>query len=146
MHVQPYSTQADALRTSRRWWLLKEHAKCVEVAAVRRHGAALVAKLRQCETPEHAERLRGNTIAVSRADFPPPAEGEYYWVDLIGAQVVNRSGMELGVVDRVLNSGAQDLLEVRSGDKLLLVPLVDRYIDGIDAKRRRIRVDWEPDW
>ncbi len=145
-HVQPYSVQADALRASRHWWLLGERPMCIEVTAVRRHGAALVAKWRGCETPEQAERLRGASIAVSRAAFPPTADGEVYWVDLIGARVVNRRGFELGVVGEVLSSGAQELLQVRRDKEVVLVPLVDRHIDEIDLARREIRVDWEPEW
>lgn len=146
MHVQPHSAQADALRSSHHWWLLGEPARRFEVTAVRRHGAALVAKGRDCETPEQAEALRGLRVAVSRAEFPPAGEGEVYWVDLIGARVVNRSGVELGVVGEVRSNGAQELLEVRRDDAVLLVPLVDRHVDAIDLAGREIRVDWEVDW
>ncbi len=144
--VQPYSQQADVLRACRRWWLLGQAPRPAEVTAVRRHGAMLVAKWRGCKSPEEAERLRGTPVGVSRSEFPPAGENEVYWVDLIGTTVVNRSGIELGRVDSVLSSGAQDLLDVRSGDKAILVPLVDRHVDEIDLERRLIRVDWEPEW
>jgi 16S rRNA processing protein RimM len=105
-----------------------------------------VAKWAGCDTPEQADRLRGAAVAVSRAEFPPVGEGEVYWVDLIGARVVNRRGVELGTVSEVLSSGMQELLEVRRDGRALLVPMVDRYIDEIDLVQRAVRVDWEADW
>jgi 16S rRNA processing protein RimM len=146
VRVQPHSAQADALRACRRWWLLGDPCRLVEVAGVRRHGGALVAKLQGCETPEQADRLRGVRVGVSRAEFPPAGDGEVYWVDLIGARVVNRSGTDLGAVSDVLSSGAQQLLQVRQGERALLVPMVQRHVDEVDLAQRLIRVDWEVDW
>jgi 16S rRNA processing protein RimM len=146
VRVQPHSAQASALRACRRWWLLGEPARAVEVAAVRRHGAILVAKLQGCDTPEQADQWRGVRVGVSRQEFPPAGDGEVYWVDLIGARVVNRGGVELGTVSDVLSSGAQELLEVRRGERILMVPLVDRHVDEVDLTQRLVRVDWEADW
>jgi len=146
VRVQPYSSQATVLRAARRWWLVGDDARIVEATGVRRQGAALVAKLEGCESPEQAEGLRGRIVAVSRASFPPVGEGEVYWVDLLGARVVNRRGVELGSVSEVTNSGAQDLLEVRQGDRVLLLPMVEQYVDEVDLTQRLIRVDWELDW
>jgi 16S rRNA processing protein RimM len=60
--------------------------------------------------------------------------------------VVNRRGVELGTVSDVLSSGAQDLLQVRQGDRVLLVPMVERHVDEVDLAQRLVRVDWEADW
>jgi 16S rRNA processing protein RimM len=146
VRVQPHSAEAGVLRASRNWWLQGEAEERFEVTAVRRHGSALVAKLKGCDTPEQADRLRGRRVAVSRDEFPPAGEGEVYWVDLIGARVINRRGDELGVVAEVLSSGAQDLLRVRRGESELLVPLVPRHVDEVDLAQRVVRVDWEADW
>ena len=105
-----------------------------------------MAKLQGCDTPEQAERLRGVPVGVSRAEFPHAGDGEVYWVDLIGARVVNRSGIELGTVSNVVSSGAQELLEVRQDDTVRLVPMVRRHVDEVDLATRTVRVDWEADW
>jgi 16S rRNA processing protein RimM len=46
----------------------------------------------------------------------------------------------------VLSSGAQDLLQVRQGDRVLLVPMVEHHVDEVDLAQRLVRVDWEADW
>jgi len=144
--VRPHSPEATVLQAARRWWLSGDGVRAVDVTAVRRHGSLLLAKWAGCEAPEQADRLRGWRVSVSRAAFPPAGEGEVYWVDLVGAAVVNRRGEELGAVGAVSSNGAQALLQVRRGERTLLIPVVERHIDEIDVSQRRIRVDWEADW
>lgn len=147
VRIAPHSPDAEVLRANRHWWLRREDAsEQVEVSGLRRHAGQLLAKWPDCETPEAAEALKGATVAVARSEFPPPRKGEYYWVDLIGALVVNRTGEELGRVRGLSNNGAQDLLEVADEERVYLVPMIERYVDGVDVAGRTIRVDWQRDW
>lgn len=148
VRIVPHDADAAALRAARTWWLKQgDGVVAREVTGVRRQGAGVVAKLTGCDSPEAAEELRGASVAVARGDFPAPNDGEFYWVDLIGARVINRAGVELGRVAGLRNNGAQDLLEVTAAAGAeLLVPMVEDYVDAIDAKNGVIRVDWERDW
>jgi 16S rRNA processing protein RimM len=131
-----------------------EATRLLEVRAVRRQGAGLVAKWAGCDNPEAAQALKGAQVAVARCDFPRLCKGEYYWVDLIGLRVINRSDRELGAVKGLRPSAAHDLLEVgpasvgreNSGGREILVPVVADFIDGIDLDAGTIRVNWEPEW
>lgn len=148
VRVAPHDAEAAVLRTARKWWLMKGDAvQALAITGVRRHGGGIVAKWVGCDNPEAAEAARGARVAVGRADFPAPPEGAFYWIDLVGARVVNRQGSELGTVSGLRNNGAHDLLEVAgpTGGQIL-VPLVEAYVDSIDAKSGLIRVDWEADW
>jgi len=178
LHVAPASPDADVLRAARTWRLIGGGGgggagRVVHVAAVRRHGGGLVAKLDGVDGPEQAEALRGMHVEVARSEFPPLPEGQYYWVDLIGARVVNRSGECLGSVVGLRSNGVHDVLEV-AGDppapdanigggegrgaaagspKVILVPLVADYVDRIDVAAgsagtgpRVLHVDWERSW
>jgi 16S rRNA processing protein RimM len=79
-----------------------------------------------------------------------PGEDEYYWVDLIGLNVVNREGIALGVVRELLATGLQTVLvlsfqhEGKSMERM--IPFVAVYIDRVDLATRRIAVDWQPDY
>lgn len=164
VHVQPHSGEAEVLRGSHQWWLLRPGAEAVcasaagplGVTGVRVQGAGLVAKWRGCDDPEAAQALKGWRIAVSRSDFPRLPPGQYYWVDLVGAVVVNREEVQLGVVRGLRSNGVHDLLEVEptadgaggepQGKALLLIPMVAAYIDSVDLGAGRIRVDWDAQW
>lgn len=147
IRVAPHDADAQVLRGSRRWWVRRgDETVAMDVLAVRRHGGGLVAKWAGCDSPEAAEAYRGARLAVGRSDFPPVRPGEFYWVDLVGARVVNRAGVELGRVTGLRNNGAQDLLEVTGEQGGILVPLVETYVDAVDTAGREIRVDWQWDW
>jgi len=107
-----------------------------------------VAKWDGCDSPEAADALKGAAIAVGRGDFPPLRDQEYYWVDLIGLQVVNRCNRKLGVVKGLRSSAAHDLLEIEPAapGPEILVPVVGDFIDGIDLDAGTIRVNWETEW
>ena len=107
-----------------------------------------MAKWEGCDSPEAADALKGAPIAVARSDFPRLQGQEYYWVDLIGLQVINRHERKLGVVKALRFSAAHDLLEIEPAwqGAEILVPVVGDYIDSIDLDAGTIRVNWEPEW
>jgi len=129
------------------WYLrLGGEWRPVAVAEGRRHGKGVVARLEGCEDRDQAARLMGAEIAVRRDQLPPLPEGDYYWTDLEGLRVVNREGVELGTVERLMETGANDVLVVR-GERERLVPyLPGRVVLGVDLEGGEIRVDWDPDF
>src|SRR5690606_27621561 len=54
----------------------------------REQGKGMVAQLPGVDDREQAAAWIGSDIYVSRDQLPPPAEGEYYWVDLEGLEVI----------------------------------------------------------
>ncbi len=97
-----------------------------------------------------AEALRGARVFVPRSSFPSTADDEYYWVDLIGLEVVNREGIVLGAVRELLATGPQTTLVIaaeQDGKAIeRMVPFVSAFVDGVDLAGRRITVDWQPDY
>ena len=118
-----------------------------QVSRARVHGAVIVARVAGLADREAALRWRGAEILVSRARFPAPAEGEYYWVDLVGCQVFDRAGAALGRVEAVDDHGAHALLRVApTHGASFLIPFVEAYVDRVDLAARRIEVDWQADY
>ena len=80
---------------------------------------------------------RGAELAVRRAELPPPEEGSYYVADLVGLEVVDATGVRLGVIQDVLPGVANDVLELETG---LLLPLVEDCVRDVDLAQRRVVV------
>jgi 16S rRNA processing protein RimM len=120
----------------------------VRVLASRVHGNTLVAQLEGVADREAAAALRGTDIGVPRAELPPAAEGEFYWADLIGLDVVNTEQHEFGRVARILQTGANDVLVVagKTGDRETLIPFIADVIRQVDLAAGRIVVDWGEDY
>lgn len=118
----------------------------VDVAEGRRHPRGVVARLEGCHDRQAAESYRGAEIAVPRAQLPALGEGDYYWTDLIGASVVTSDGTTLGVVDHLLQTGANDVLVVK-GERETLIPFIeDEVVLKVDVDGGRITVDWDPEF
>lgn len=159
--LQPLGRDAQGLMRAKRWHLRppenlpspSAQPAVLQVTHARRHGDAVVAQVVDCTDRSQAEALRGARIFVSRANFPRTAADEYYWVDLIGAEVFNREQQLLGTVTGLIDAGGNDVLCVqppaagptaREGEHL--IPFVSAYVDTVDVASRRIVVDWGLDY
>lgn len=129
-------------------WQLKTAAgwRSHELEAGRLHGSGLVAKLATVDDREQARALAGAEIAIDRAQLPVLAEGEYYWNDLIGLEVVALNGESLGRVTGLMPTGANDVLVV-NGERERLIPFIlEQVVLKVDVEARRIEVDWDPEF
>jgi len=75
--------------------------------------AGLVARVKEIETPEQADALRGLNLYIDRDLLPPPDEDEFYLADLVGIEARDTAGVVIGKVISVQNFGADDLLEIK---------------------------------
>lgn len=108
-------------------------------------GPGLIVCLQGITTRDEAEALVREQIAVPKALLPRLPEHEYYWSDLIGMQVVNSDGADLGRVVRLVEAGDHDVLVSRT-DREYLIPFVrERYVLDVDLAGRKILVDWHID-
>ena len=108
--------------------------------------AILHAKFAGITDRDQAIALRGATVGVLRSQLPKPDENEYYWVDLIGLEVVNQKQQSLGLVDSLMETGASSVLVVKGQDKQHLIPFVKHYIINVDFNSKQIISDWELDY
>jgi 16S rRNA processing protein RimM len=156
--VLPHSASPEALFSSKRWFLQPSErgAKTftgtvlLKIIEAKEHSDSVVAMAQEVPDRNTAELLKGARIFVSRVSFPTPATDEYYWVDLIGLDVVNREGVALGAVRELLHTGPQTVLvlayEEDGKAQERMIPFVSAYIDTVDLAGRRITADWQPDY
>lgn len=167
VRIHPHSADTDALLAASEWHLQPPEPKfargfsaftgpvSVQVGEIKQHADGIVARLEGLDDRNGAEALKGVRIHVPRSAFPATPEGEYYWVDLIGLRVVNREGIDMGVVRDLMPTGPNSVLvleytEVSADGKEQLaermIPFVDAYVDKVDREARLITVDWGLDY
>ncbi|MGO4550138.1 ribosome maturation factor RimM [Lysobacter sp. 2RAF19] len=106
----------------------------------------VVAVLPDIADRDAADALRGTELYVPRSTLPPPAPGEYYWVDLEGLRVVNLEGVAFGTVSHLFSTGANDVL-VAQGDRERMIPFVEPdYVKSVDFDAGVVTVDWDADF
>ncbi len=146
--IQPYTEYIDSLVEYPGWWIGAEQGpwREIKIGACEVHSKTLVAQFPDCADRTAAEKLKGLLIAVPRASLPEQDEGEYYWSDLLGLEVVNGAGESLGTVTKLLESGANEVLVVQGTDGEILIPFVATAIKQVDLKNKIIQVDWSADY
>ena len=160
VRVQPYTRAISGLTNYTSWWLggpgsWREH----KVEQSQAQGTDVVAKLTGCDDRDVAAAFKGQQVAIPRQAFPPAEQGEFYWADLIGLKVVNCEGLDFGVVDSVLETGANDVMVVKQVVQLVvqqsavdkkgeerLIPFIASVIKRVDIAAGLIEVDWGADF
>lgn len=117
----------------------------LENTEFRRHRAELIGRIEGCEDRTNAEELRNLELGVRRDALPTLQENEFYWVDLIGLNVVNTDGITLGSVSNVFETGATAVLDVKSKNGNYLIPLVQPILDSVSLTSH-VKVQWDQDW
>ena len=128
-------------------WMI-ERGMCWHEIAVRNgrhHRGALVVKLDGFDDRDISRQLLGARIGIKQEQLADLVDGEYYWHQLEGLLVVNGRGEELGIVEKLIETGANDVLVVR-GSHEHLIPYVKGTIADVDLSKQRIRVDWGVDY
>jgi 16S rRNA processing protein RimM len=155
IRVTPFSTDADALMKVKTWWLSKPAMQSVQVRTAKMHGGDVVAQLVGVVGRDASEALKGAAVSIPRSEFPPLAEDEFYWSDLIGLNVLNLQGEALGTVTDMMDNGVQSILRITpvpvqgadtTGPAERLVPYVDQYVKSVDLAGKTIILDWGLDY
>lgn len=135
------------------WHLCRDgkEVRQVQLTSARSQGKGLVAKIEGLDDREIARTWTGLEICVPRGELPDLEEGEYYWYQLEGLQVVNQDQHLLGKVSHLLETGANDVLVVRPCAGSLdgrerLLPYTDHCVQQIDLDKGLISVEWDADF
>jgi 16S rRNA processing protein RimM len=129
-------------------WLLKKNdeSKTVSIVDGQLQGKTIVAQLAGIDNRDQAESFMGWDVFIAQDQLPKAAKDEYYWSDLIGLNVETIDNVQLGVVDSLLETGANDVLIVQ-GDKERVIPFLQgQTIISVDLDAGKMIVDWDPEF
>jgi len=113
----------------------------MEVERTWMHGGHIIYKFKGVDTISDAERLAGAEVSIPIEQRAPVPEGEFYQSDLLGCEVFDATGRNLGTVSHFEETGGAPILEVRTKDeKDLLIPFAKSICTKIDLANRRIEV------
>ena len=167
LKILPHSSDPEALFAAKSWFLQAPDAKfrpgfsafagtvSIPVDEAKIHSDSVVAKIAGLDDRNDAESLRGCRIFLPRSAFPKASKDEYYWVDLIGLNVVNREGIAMGCVRDLMATGPNSVICVEyqaiqedgtSKPEERMIPFVSAYVDSVDLAGKLITVDWQADY
>jgi 16S rRNA processing protein RimM len=139
--VKIKSFTADPLDVASYGMVAVRDGRCFHLQNARLQGDVVIAAVKGIVDRNAAEALKGLELFVDREDLPDPDEDndEFYQADLIGLQVVDESGTELGEIIGFQDFGAGDLVEIEMPNGGVgMVPFADSMVPVIDMEEGRV--------
>ncbi len=113
----------------------------VKISSWRVADKALLLLIEGAEDRDKAALFTGKSLYVKRSEMPPLKEGEYYYADVEGMSVIDdNSGGTLGLVEDIKPWGDYDMLFIRTGRKVWLLPVTGEFVKSMDIEGAIIRV------
>ncbi|MEH6565246.1 MAG: ribosome maturation factor RimM [Halopseudomonas sp.] len=148
-HTDPLDNVLDYAQ----WTLTRgSEQRTVSVLGGRLQGRVLVVQLKGVDDRNQAEELVDFEISVEAQALPELEEGEFYWYQLEGLQVINLEGQLFGKVDHLLETGSNDVMVVKpcAGSidqrERVLPYLPGQFVLNIDLDAAVIQVDWDAEF
>ncbi|MFQ5433041.1 MAG: ribosome maturation factor RimM [Nitrospinota bacterium] len=92
-------------------------------------------------SPEEAAGFTNREFWIKRSQLSPLPEGEYFSQDIMGCGVIDEDDNEIGVVDDVIQTGANDVWQIaRTGGGEVLIPVIPEVVRNVDVENRKIVV------
>lgn len=111
-------------------------AKPLRVVGMRMHQVYGLLSVQEVNSREDADRMRQLYVLVRLADAVPLADDEFYLFQVVGLKMQTEDGLVLGIIQRVMETGANDVYIVQSeeyGEILFPITeetLIEHDIDG----------------
>lgn len=103
-------------------------------------GRVPVLRLEGISDRAAAEGLAGRYLEAPAVPLPPET---YYWHQLVGLDVVDEAGAELGMVVEVFRGGENEVYRIEGPAGEVLVPALREVVRSIDLASGRMVVRYE---
>jgi 16S rRNA processing protein RimM len=140
LRIEPLTDHPERFTGLRRVYLTPprgESRQCA-VRSVRYMDGAPLVLFEGYDSPEKARELNGWLVQVPQEEAVPLPEGQYYWFELIGLEVVTESGEKLGTIVDIFETGSNDVYVVKAGKKEIFLPATHEVIKQVDREAKRM--------
>ncbi len=111
------------------------------VQGVRFSKQFVLLKLQGLESRNDAEKAAGCPLFVPRKDAVQLGKDEYFVADLEGLKALDEEGNPLGVLERVIETGANDVYVIRLKDgRELLLPAIKQCVLEVDVEAGYLKI------
>ena len=90
-----------------------------------------------CDQVSH---LRNQIVYIQTIQLDKLPKGKYYPHQVLGLQVVDENGKEIGILNEVLLTGANDVYVIKKDEEEVLLPAIESVILDVDFEKKVIKV------
>ena len=126
VNVFPTTDDAERFKQLKKCYIDKKGVlKEVEIDSVKFFKNMVILHFKDIDDRNFVETLKQCDLLIDRADAVPLAEGEFFICDLVGLKVIDENDRELGILEDVIQTAANDVYQVKKTDgKELLIPSI----------------------
>ncbi len=115
--------------------------KNLEIEGVKFFKQFVILKFKGLDRIEDVEIYKGKPLLVTRENAVKLKKDEYFIADLVGLKVYDEEEKEIGVMENVMQTGANDVYIIKMNDgKELLLPAIKECILDVDVEEGYIQV------
>ena len=101
----------------------------------------VILKFKEFNNINEIEQYRNKSLLVDRQNAVKLRKDEYFIADLIGIKVYDEEDKELGVLEDVMVTGANDVYVIKMTDgRELLLPAIKQCVLEVDVPEGRMKV------
>ncbi len=123
----------------------RDGKKELNIEKVRFSNKFVIVKFKEYNDINEVERFRQKPLLVPRSEAIELEPGEYYLGDLEGMTIVDEDGNELGTLIQVIQTGANDVYEMKrkdsdsdneKSDGTVMIPGISECVKNIDIENK----------
>ena len=107
----------------------------LEITGVKFFKNMVILKFKGIDDMDTANKYRQKSLYVTRENAVKLEKNEYFIADLIGLEVSSEEGEDLGFINDVLQTGANDVYVIKkTGEEDLLLPAIKDCVKEVDIE------------
>lgn len=142
--VKVFPTTDDPRRFKRLKEVLLDTGKerlSMEIEGVKFFKQFVILKFKGIDNINDVEKYRQKELYVPRKNAVRLSRDEYFVADLVGLRVVDEADAEIGILEEVMETGANDVYVIRMTDgKELLLPAIKQCVLEVNVEEGFVRV------
>lgn len=146
--VKVYPTTDDPARFKKLKTVILDDGKEqieLNIASVKFFKNMVILKFKEYDNINDIEKYRNAELFVTREHAVKLKPGEYFRCDLIGLNGISDEEEELGILEEIIETGANDVYVFRKkGTSDLLVPAIPSCIKEVDLEGKMITIHLLP--
>ena len=116
--------------------------KAFTILSSREHKGNILLQFVDYPTVNDVEHLKNELLYIEEEQQTPLGDNEFYYHEIIGAEVETVDGQYIGTVDHILSPGANDVWVVKTIDKQeVLIPYIEPVVKEINIEKKKIKIE-----
>lgn len=141
MRVNPWCDSPDYMTKFKTLYLDSNEGCAVQVKSARPHGNIVLLSVKDVDTVEKAQKMRGKVLFMKRSDAKLP-KNKFFVAELIGCEVFDADDEQkrYGILSDVSRTGANDVWHIECEGKEYLIPAIPDVVVETDVEANRVTI------